>query len=151
MCLNEPYITDTSCLNYKITWNARPLIYHTSFFYQGKKIISLSVPLLNQKMKYCENSHTPPQVVHHGPSTTGRGRAWQGKMILPLLFPTGPGPAALLLCAPPPGLPPKTHLNRMDGWCRSLPNPAKGSLHFKIDSIHDVCVGHVSSTPQLAS
>lgn len=45
-------------------------------------------------------------------------------------------------------LPPKKHLSQMDGWCRSLPNPWEENVHFKIDSIYDVCIGKVSSTWQ---
>ena len=51
-------------------------------------------------------------------------------IFLPLLSPTVPGPAAQLLYAPPPGPLPKTHLNRMDGWCRSLPNPEEETGYF---------------------
>lgn len=91
-------------------------------------------------------------MAHRGPGTTGKERAWLGKtLILPLLFPIGPVPVALLLCALPPGPPPKKHLNRMDGWCRSLPNPGEKNVQFKIDSVYDVCIGNVSLTPQLAS
>lgn len=51
-------------------------------------------------------------------------------IFLPLLFPTVPGPAAQLLYVLPPGPLPKTHLNRMDGWCRSLPNPEEEKGYF---------------------
>lgn len=85
-----------------------------------------------------------------GPSTNGK-ELGREQVDLPLLFPTGPGPAARLLCALPPDLPPQTHLNRMDGWCRSLPNPWEENSHFKIDPIYDACIGKVSLTRQLAS
>lgn len=87
-------------------------------------------------------------MAHHRSGMAGKERAWPGKkLIVPLLFPTGPVPVALLLCALPPGLPPKKHLNRMDGWCRSLPNPGEKNVRFKIDSVCDVCIGNVSLTP----
>lgn len=89
-------------------------------------------------------------MAHHGLSTMDKELGTEGR-VLPLLFPTGPGPVALLLCALPPDLPPKKHLNRMDGWCRSLPNPGKENGHFKRDSIYDAGHGKVSLTRQLAS
>lgn len=149
--------TETSCFDYNTTEKPRPLSYITLPF--PIKEINPTHPISGTSWKPTKCRKRPTigfeRNFHRWPITdpaqAAKKELGKGEMVLPLLFPTGPGPVALLPCVPPPDLPPKKHLSRTDGWCRSLPNPWERNLHFKIDSIYDVCIGKVSLTQQLAS
>lgn len=136
MCLNKPSTQGHKFLGLRNNVKGKiTLLHHTAFFYRGKKIHSIvGISLQPDNQLREETQGRPqeglPQVVHHGPSTPGKEPGVAEGRVLPLLFPTGPGPVALLLYALPPDLLPKKHLNQMDGWCRSLPNPAEEEWTF---------------------
>lgn len=89
------------------------------------------MPVLSQLMEHSSGPGVSLGGIHSQAGPQGHSAIPPKKMwFLPLLFPTGPGPAAQLLYVLPPGPLPKTHLNRMGGWCRSLPNPEEENIYF---------------------